>query len=412
MAVRSTLGAVVFRLPYSDKLPKGVKSMLGDKNSPPKTPPPELAERSAGQKIHSRILEKRLVESPNLPEGTIPTHLGTPFITQPEEEETLRETDLVASKDRVVQQYLNEQNAKFNKLINRNLQEVLEQQSKFEEEVGWRRLVFELALSRNTEEVTLRVNLLMSKASRTAYSYVPFSKKKKTQPEVNIAEAEARAQSLELLDQLDYDEKVLLLQQLLVDLGVKGDEELAKLSSELGYKSNDSMIDKIELIILLSVRLGFIGLKFFIPITQLIYTKFKNNEMVVFNNNNLSRLLGVAIHMMESLEEKLQVLEPPQEVKREEAPPMTKEELLKVLDQRQQQEQESKNWLASISRISTGFSPSRATDYANDPRYSHYFSDRNLSPPSGRLSRSLESSDKRDPPTVLEVAQRFASQMA
>lgn len=392
MVVRSTIGAVLFRLPYSDRIPDGVRSILEE--HPAKEAPEEPSEeQEAAPKTEAS-----------------PTLLGSAVMPDLEEDDTLRGTESEALKDEMVQQYLVEQNAKFNKLINRNLHEVLQQQNQFEEEVGWRRLALELALARNPTEVKLRVSLLVSKASRTAYSYVPFTREKhplSTRVELVVA----KEQTLALLDPLDYDEKVALLRQLLVDLGAKGDDELARLSKELNMQNNRAMIDKVELITLLWVRLGFIGLKLVIPATKLLYIKFKNNDMVVFNNRNLNKLLGVAIRLMESLEEKLHVYEPQsEEPENKDTTVMTRDELLRMLELRQQQEQESKHWVASILRFTSGqFTAKQRADLASDPRFAQYFTE-NM--PGSFLSGNLSLGLEDEPPSMFEVAQKFASQMA
>lgn len=304
----STINAVISRLPYSDSIPERIRSLINNEEPAmiqvePITKAPTI-QPSPSEKIRIRMLDRRRADRPN--SGGSTSNAGSEPYDEDDHTRVASEPDVYSNP--MVELYLNEQNQEFNMLINRNLKDVMLQQEKFSDEVSWRRLVLELALSRSSDEATLRVNALVNKASDTVYSYIPLMGESRHTRQVldDYENSRQQAETLAMLDPLDYDHKVVLLKQLMVDLGMKSNaEEVINYSRGVTLLDDATMVDKIELLTLLLVRLWFIGLRYFMPISKLLYHKFKENEIALVNNRNFSRFLTVLVRSMESLEEKL-----------------------------------------------------------------------------------------------------------
>lgn len=434
MVVRAVIGVVVNRLPYSDHLPNLVKRMLDDtpQKLDPVTPTNEPVEvLSPRQKIHNRMLDRR---NPSVySDSGISTPTSGTTTLLPGFDSISEECD---TEDSVVQKYLDEQNAKFDSLINQNMSIVLLQQNKFEDDAPWQQLVFDLMTSKDNEDVAPKLNVLVGKASSYLYSYVPFHKEPK------ITEVTQAARTIpdefpvdNFLDSLDYNTKVRLMKQLRVDLGLTENDDLSKLSIELErhLKSAPSlMIDKLELLMVVSVRLAFLGMKFLIPISTLLYLKFKNNEVLLFNSKNFNRLLSFVIGFMERLEEslhsdklqtfqygKLQEKELPGEYSEDRETSKGEalnDELRRYIDEWGEDnntEKQTSSWTRSLTRMAIGkfFGSYEVQDYTADPRYSHYFSGKSQLPLEYNEDSS-DSSDSREQLSVFRIAQQFADEMS
>lgn len=228
-------------------------------------------------------------------------------LSHEEDDESTWKPSIREGPNPMTEKYLSEQNEEFNSLINRNLKEVIQQQDSFTEEIGWQRLLIELAMARNSDDLTLKINLLMNKLSDTAYSYIPFIQGEPSrQIPTLIGVPGGRIEALDVLDEMDYDTKVLFLKLLVVDLGLsQNTHDLAEYARNLSLTNEATMIDKFELLCLLSIRLSFICLKSVYPICKLLYEKFKEDEILLVNSKNFSKVLSLLIRIMEGFEKKM-----------------------------------------------------------------------------------------------------------
>lgn len=310
--ISATINAVVYRLPYSDRLPERVKTLMGSGTS--KLEQIEIAPEEVrplvtpSQKIRMKMLEKRAgdtLESPNLSSLS----RNAPPEIEIDSEETVKETDSQHIRQARVELYLTEQHDEFTTLINKNLKEVMQQQQqKYADETSWRRLVLELAMARNSDEATQKLNLMLARAQDSVFSYVPFVRGEKHTRNIldDYENSALKMETAELLDQLDYESKITLLRQLMVDLGMRAEaDDIVNFTRGSAVLEETLMTDKVELLTLVAVRLWFLGLRYLLPLTRLLYTKFKENDILLLNNRNFSKLLTVLVRLMESLEEKL-----------------------------------------------------------------------------------------------------------
>lgn len=369
---------------------------------------------SPKEKIHNRIMDKRRAELPK------------PLVA--DEDDTVRETESVASRMSVMQQYLDEQNAKFDTLINRNLGEVLQQQNKYEDDPGWRALVLDLATARNTHDVTHSVSQLLHRASRSVYSYVPFGDKTapsspQTDPlaattnemvyheyrqEHTAVGGAGRSDQVPLgavLDRLDYNEKVMLLRRLHQDLGITYDSGASKYSYGRPVLKDTPLAEKIQMMMILLIRLAFIGMRLFVPVTTALYHKFVNNQLLVVNSRNFNRFLNSVIHTMESVEELLDF-----KTAKKDGAAISSDDAMEYLGEFRYQLPGTDSWAATIarhtiSRYTRGEGPQ---DYAADPKYAHYFAERRRQRDDSDDDIFLEAVEH---PSVFQVAREFADQM-
>lgn len=288
MSVRSLITEAIHRLPGSQHVPERVMMLLEEENTkikvavtPPYTPPP-----SASEKVHAKLLQRRAEAAAD---------------EQCHGSETSTTVDPHESHDSAakVEAYLAEQNRVFDLLIRKNLDHAAPAR------LGgpsWHRLVWDLSTARNREQVVFRLNAMLNKASESIYNRLPF---RRTEPRLLVLDA-TETEVLGILDSLDYDTKLALLRQLLVDLGSReSPEDVLNVSRGPALRPNASTLDKVELLMLLWVRLSFIGLRYCVPITQLLYRKFSDDELLVVNNTNMGRLLTIVIRSLEAVDDKL-----------------------------------------------------------------------------------------------------------
>lgn len=111
------------------------------------------------------------------------------------------------------------------------------------------------------------------------------------------------------LDSLDEKTKINLLHLLRKDLNMynQQDTTLSPQSAvqNLYYNENISTIDKIQIFIIISVKLFITGIKLFIPITKYLLYKFQQNQMYIFNAKNMQNIFNFLIKFMNYLDLKL-----------------------------------------------------------------------------------------------------------
>lgn len=379
MVVTYLVGMLVSHIPYGDKVAPGlaantkngvVERETADTNTLPalRTTLMLTLLPSPRQRIHNRIMDRRLATPP----------------TSVDEEETVRDTDSVAAKHVMMQQYLDEQNAKFDHLINRNLGEVLQQQHTFQEDRGWRDAVFAFVALRLHGGVVASMTSMVQHASKAVSHYARGRRDSTTLPTAVEASTERDivvlpAAVVAAVELLEYRDKVAVLRRLHEDLGV----EDVRIAPEHAL-----LMDKVQTMTLLLVRLAFIALRLVVPVTTALYTRFKNDDIVLVNRRNLDRLLGSVIHVMESMEETLRT-RPDADILDHVAfdPPIGGD-----------------SWAATVARHA--LLRGTKADFARDPRYAHYFT-RHLSDSDDEMFADAE-----DGPSVLQVAQQFANEMS
>ncbi|RCK63103.1 hypothetical protein Cantr_09686 [Candida viswanathii] len=104
------------------------------------------------------------------------------------------------------------------------------------------------------------------------------------------------------LDSLDDKTKVMLYELLKHDLkDYHHDGEF----KDLYHSKNVSPLDKLQVFVIISVKLVFTGLKLFIPITKYLIHKFRENQLFIFNKKNVERLVDLVLTFMNYLDSKL-----------------------------------------------------------------------------------------------------------
>ncbi|OBA18027.1 hypothetical protein METBIDRAFT_13935 [Metschnikowia bicuspidata var. bicuspidata NRRL YB-4993] len=309
MVVRAAISTAVNLVPFSDRLPQRVHNLMGSgasrladlELSPDEVRP--LATPS--QKIRKKMREKR----PATERSSLALGRNSSLDAEDDGNDTARDTDTQSLRTERVELYLCEQHDEFTSLINRNLKEVVRQQQQRQaEEAGWRRLVLEIMMARAGDDATQKLVLLVARAQDSIYASVPFihSERRLQTSAGEYGSSALKVDSAELLDQLDYAQKVALLRHLMVDLGMRADaDDIAEFTRGSLLDDDTSIADKLELLVLLLVRLWFIGLRCLVPVLQHIYTRFKENDMLLVNNRNFSRLLTVLARAMVTVEERL-----------------------------------------------------------------------------------------------------------
>lgn len=415
MVVRQILGLVAARLPYSDCILGSIRGVLSEAekipeetkvSTPKKTHEPRTLSPRA--KIHSRILDRRCLDdeigfyyadtcdafpaglefSPihklkqvSAPQSrsrgstwssdvdgtfveskiSLPQKIAAiPEETEEEEPEKVENSTLdehFVAKQARVKQYLDEQNDKFDTLINRNLEAFMEADNGKQDINA---LLVDLIGSRDasmSQKALKVVNIVGSTCKLLLTVYWPFETKEKTDfslkpPKSNayfgtrentvFAPGSALDASPEtttlvrrfspgadsfrdqenflvelFVDSLDQNAKMEVLQVLKRDLNLLeellGNNEVQVMQNTLqelrekggAGRSGVLLMDKIEILLVISIRLTFLLIKFSIPLLHLLIDKFFNNEIYVVNSRNFNLFLSVLIRLMEFFETKL-----------------------------------------------------------------------------------------------------------
>lgn len=298
MVVRSTIYSLVTLMPYSDHIPDPILGLLKTTTDP--VQPEEKGESlpNPRQIIHSRMLSKRS-------EAQNEIHTSSDSGST-----TLVESELTAGSaedyhNATMQTYLEEQNCKFDRLIDKNLDAVLRQQTRYEEDTFWKGMIFDITQHALSHTPMSRASTIIGSAMKHALTFVPVS----GDPTCDRVEIEERqAQLQEILGPLDHNTKAELLRQLYEDLGFV--EQREQKLRELAHPEEHphTFLAQMELLAILWVRLWFAGIRLFTPKAKSLYTKFKADELLFFNSKNLERAIMAMIKAMELVDEKLLVL--------------------------------------------------------------------------------------------------------
>lgn len=322
MTVRDSISNVVRSIPGSEKLPRPILWALD--RAPNTTKEPPIKEKKDQIPSHnynltpSQTLRHRMAAR----RGHVALELMADGCTKESKEEllpfsetsslrlfeenTLQDTESDYMDNQIVDDFLFEQNEKFNTLIHRNLKEVMTQQQQFEGKNRWSTLVLDLVLSKDISGASESANLLVNKLSTAAVSFFPLIAQNHT-PQAFVEEYEAHIaheQIKRLLEPYLLEEREYIYKELNQEFGTQSHPQLLSREHLLG--PNATYLDKIEALFILSIRLSFAGLKHSIPLMQLAANKFKNDQIIVFNSSNFNRLLSFIISILEKLEHKVQ----------------------------------------------------------------------------------------------------------
>lgn len=260
------------------------------------------------------------------------------------------------SNDRV-NRYLEEQNEKFDALINRNIEVVLEndepvlpltlQESiydlldvrdrnlshKFQDissivGIAASSVLPTISLPWRRKEATSERSLELLSSASLPSSSLPTSSSSPSlslgspsafsYPSKSVDKAEYLPSVRAMVDDLDVYKKVQLYKYLQEDLDIFEDakDEIpfgptipsSSSTEDLHYlQLSDSGItlDKIQALAILLVRLTFAGIKLAIPVSIRLYHKFTENDLYMINKKNFNSLLGFLIKLLKVVEEKV-----------------------------------------------------------------------------------------------------------
>mmetsp|Transcript_2985 Transcript_2985/g.2906 ORF Transcript_2985/g.2906 Transcript_2985/m.2906 type:complete len:525 (-) Transcript_2985:182-1756(-) len=234
-----------------------------------------------------------------------------------------------------IERYLNEQNKKFDELVDKNIDVVLQNPSN-----DLKRNVIDLldVYDYNLQDKLKDISNIVGIACNNAMRFTPFKKEDSefdkgldlesvskesydtTNNEIDkLVKAIDNKSSVDpLLASLDYDTKVELFTKLREELcydqeginaaarnriiPVDEDTDNDTPNDEI---NNDILIDKLQLCVIISIKLLFTGLKLTIPLSKLLYHKFINDQLFIVNNKNANKFLSFIIRNMKYLESHL-----------------------------------------------------------------------------------------------------------
>lgn len=255
-------------------------------------------------------------------------------------------------RDLRVKQFLNDQNLKFDALINNNIEDFFkQQQDAFEEVVDPEssRGLFSKIVYGGVKEVMARISYVKKKFEQdsqldiceSAFSDdvgptdIRFESKSSspgfTTPNMTFAPLSRGPSETStpriptkanygnkmstlgdhelLLDSLDHETKLKLLSLLQKDLGVpvkKPTLDDPFSFEDLASREPELALDKLQSFLIISIKLLIIGFKLIIPASKYIYIRFQNNQMYFFNKKNMNKIFDLIMWFMRSLEAKFE----------------------------------------------------------------------------------------------------------
>jgi hypothetical protein len=297
MVVRSFVGGVINHIPLSSYVvptrvteflksdqvqPEDVLELSSDTESNSEF----LIESSPKKKIHSKLIQNRFKETTTI--STLYEVDDDVISLQPQEGEPIDSNDIR------VKQYLNDQSKKFDSLINQNLDLVLKQQ-KYPNSPPKSSDGFIRSFIGNS---TTRI------LNRFAYSYYPSTSNYTTEDPIPADRLLDNDVKMDIfIDSLDTSIKIKLLEELKQDLVRR---ELID-STEYNVKSpgNQIFIDKVQDILIISIKFMVVCLKLSIPIWRLFYMKFMDNSLFFFNERNLAKAFDFILKLMRIMDNHL-----------------------------------------------------------------------------------------------------------
>ncbi|KAL6450938.1 hypothetical protein SBY92_001187 [Candida maltosa Xu316] len=103
------------------------------------------------------------------------------------------------------------------------------------------------------------------------------------------------------IDTLDDKTKLMLYESLKHDLKDYRQQQ----ENSLRDIYHASPLDKIQIFIIISVKLFITGIKLFVPITKYLIHKFQNNQLFIFNMKNVEKFIDLVLRFMNYLDSKL-----------------------------------------------------------------------------------------------------------
>ncbi|CUM46163.1 uncharacterized protein AC631_05560 [Debaryomyces fabryi] len=234
-----------------------------------------------------------------------------------------------------IERYLNEQNKKFDELVDKNIDVVLQNPSN-----DLKRNVIGLldVYDYKLQDKLMDISNIIGIACNNVMRFTPLKKEdseldkrldlesmsKESYDAANseidqiVRTIDNKSSVESLLESLDFDSKVELFTQLREELcydqeglsaaarnrrmPLGGDMYSDLPNDEL---ENDILIDKLQLCVIISIKLLFVGLKLTIPLGKLLYQKFIDDQLFIVNNKNANKFLSFIIKTMRSLESHL-----------------------------------------------------------------------------------------------------------
>lgn len=196
-----------------------------------------------------------------------------------------------------VKQYLNDQNDKFNQLINNNLDVVLNQQ-KYPEDIKVNipeQSFIKSFVADSTSKIFSRVVKSYYPDTKLEDGSIPMDKLLDNDIKMDI-----------FIDSLDTPIKIKLLQELSQDLAKKEFLDLHEFKDHVNAPvENQILMDKIQDFLIISIKFIVVCLKLSIPLMKYLYIKFANNELVLFNEKNLNKFFNFILKLMKIMEKNL-----------------------------------------------------------------------------------------------------------
>ncbi|RCK63587.1 hypothetical protein Cantr_09698 [Candida viswanathii] len=105
------------------------------------------------------------------------------------------------------------------------------------------------------------------------------------------------------IESLDDKTKVMLYELLKNDLGDHHHQNnRSGTFREVYYNKNVSALDKLQMFLIIWVKLWIASIKLFIPVTRYLIYKFQNNHLFLFNMKNIERLVDLILRFMNYLD--------------------------------------------------------------------------------------------------------------
>lgn len=202
--------------------------------------------------------------------------------------------------DLLLKEYLQEQNAKFDALINNNIDVVIKKQEKTKKANAVKQIIGSVV----SEGVNVVSNTVAG-TIRLPFSQLPTPAIQT--PDLSDTEEDEGEFLVELfIDTLDQKTKIRLLEQLMKEMNEEDDTRKHVKSILKEEQPPKDALDKFQLFMIISIKLFVVGLRVAIPLSQYVYRKFQRNELYLFNKKNTKSLFDLSLKMMEGVVSKLE----------------------------------------------------------------------------------------------------------
>lgn len=210
-------------------------------------------EVSLKDKIHKKIIKRR--NSPSVGGYTTCSSSPRSFNTSSEDILQMDYEDYEYNTS-TIEDYLEDQNKKFNHLIEKNLKYV-----------GYSNDLSECyKLNEFSDE---QVDLFLQKVNKDT--------KIKMHNKLN---SEFQSHS----NKYSYDERV---------------------ADEM-FLNNLSLLEKFEIIVIFIIKLNFLIIKYSLPLSKFVYHKFVSNQLILFNRNNFNKFVNLIIKLINNIDQNYQ----------------------------------------------------------------------------------------------------------